>query len=67
VRDITTASNAPATIRRAINPVIRTLSLSPIRVLVGPEFVADAPNSCYSEAPDRLPGVTLVGYPAAAK
>jgi hypothetical protein len=29
---ITTARNAPATSRRAINPVIRTLSLSPKRV-----------------------------------
>jgi hypothetical protein len=52
---ITTARSAPATSRRAIIPVVRTLSLSPKRVyLVGPEFVADTPNSCSS--------LVLVGY-----
>ena len=47
-RVITAARNAPATIRRAMDPLFRTLSLSPKRVCCRPEFVAGACDSCYS-------------------
>ena len=54
---ITTARKAPAKIRRAIEPVMCTLSPSPkTRLSGGPEFVTDAPKSCSCRHRPSYPG-----------
>jgi hypothetical protein len=43
---MTIPRTSPASMRRAIDPVIRTLSLSQNASVTRTEFVANAPNSC---------------------
>jgi hypothetical protein len=64
---MTTPSSAPARIRRAINAVIRTLSLSPKRVCGQDPSSSPTPLTPATPGTGKASGGTLVGYPAPAK